>query len=268
MIPVLLTLLLVATARAQIFTCNDTVTVCLTGVETCCCQEPLTVLCQCCQATEMCYNGTCAVPSVSPTSTPTPSPSRPPGCTPFGGTLSCSGSLDNTVVVVPVNVTTVTGNLLMTNTTTLQLSGAITVNGTVTVNGVIQVDLTEPPTDAFIPLITGKNLTVDPATTVELSGPGAPQPGRNCETLQQTNQVRGGSQFGVLVEADTSACGGSSGQPDGWWAYEILVPVLVLLACCCVCCVGVVVMVFWTRLRICTWSRERDTFNDPIEASR
>lgn len=258
--------------RAQFLTCNDTVTVCIPGLETCCCPQPLVFVCSCCVSGEQCYNGTCAVPSMTPTRTPTPSPSpsqSPPGCTQVDGTtLSCSGSLDNTVVIVPVNVSTIVGDLLMENTTTLRITDSVTVNGTVVIAGTVEAVLTTPPTDPFVVLVTGESVVASTDTTVELTGPGVPRPAKKCEQISQTNEVRGGRQFGVLLETDRSGCGNGNQQQPGWWAYQIVLPVLVCFCCLCVCCTAIAVAVFWNRLRPLTWKRERDTFNDPIEASR
>lgn len=72
----LLSAFMIGSACAS-FTCNDTVTVCLIGYETCCCTSPVIVqLCQCCTiGSTVCYNGTCAPPSATPTGTPSITPS-------------------------------------------------------------------------------------------------------------------------------------------------------------------------------------------------
>ena len=276
LVVVMMMMMMICLCETHLFTCNDTVTVCLVGVETCCCQSPLTVVCQCCEPTELCTNGTCALPSATPTQSsaptqsptqtrspsrsapptqsasapPTQSPSAPPACTQLDSTtITCGGTLQGRVITPGAGVTVVAGDLVLTDSTTLVLNvtstGAPALevrDGSVVVAGTISVTITEPATvGVFVPLITVSGdgqLDVRENVTLVVTGAGVPQPERQCEIYRHEQRTSSdGASFGVLFTTDSGACESGGKRHGSAWTYEILVPVLTFALCCAACCV-------------------------------
>lgn len=210
------------------------------------------------------------------TTTGTPSASLAPAAAPCsqlsGDTLTCSGSLAGETVVIPPQVLIVAGDLVLTPSTTLELTAAgaplVVQDGSVVVAGTIAVVVTTPVAGGdFLPLIEvdgDGTLEASESVVVSVSGPGVPEPERACEQYTERTEVRG-TQFGVLFEVDDSQCSGGS---DSSWTYSILVPVVVgtacLVACCVVGLVAVMTALFWHRMRGALWARDCDSRDDDV----
>lgn len=268
-------LVLLVVSRAQLFTCNDTVTLCQIGTETCCCEIPIVVACECCQTSEICVAGVCAVPSMttSPSTTQTPSPSTSPSitstpspsattgqCSTTDSTLSCQGPLDNVEILLAPQVSAVEGDLILTNTTVLELESPLQVQGAVVVDGLIRYSVVEVPADGFVPILSSNSsqLVFGDNLTVELVD--VPEPDEPCEQVRQDQQTRdNGRSFGVLLTVDTSAC--SNGDDSSNQSLiQIIVPVIVcvcvIFACAMVITGLVATLVCWRRLAPMMWKRE------------
>ena len=286
-------LLLPVLSVAQVFTCEDIVTVCLVGVETCCCQSPLTVVCQCCEPSELCFNGTCALASSSltptpsrtqsatPTRTSSPSPSVSPtqsttptrtpsattevaaACVQLDAeTITCDGSLQGRVIAPSAGVTVVAGDLLLTDSTTLVVNvtsvaePALRVrDGSVVVSGTIVVTVSEPvDAGTFVPLIgVSGDGSLDVRDNITLVVAGDGVP----QPTRDCEVMRRDHQ----VSADGAQFGviftvdDTACQSDSrpTWTYEILVPVLALTLCCAACCAVAVAAV----VAVVFWHRVR-----------
>jgi len=279
---------------AQIFTCSDAVTVCLVGVETCCCAPA--ALCACCEPAEQCANGTCALPSASPTRSATPStspshsatasasptPSSPPNDTPCvqldATSVTCTAPLDAQRVILPDNVTTVLGDLEIGVNAVLVVSAPIQVqSGTAVVRGTIEAgagvfaNVTVRDGD-FVPVIstTGGQLVVAQNASILVSD--VPKAERECARARANAAEQRGSNFGVVFSVDERSCDSASSSSSAGglqWTYTTLVPALAAscAVCTCICVVIVTVVaasVFWRRIRSALWARDADFDRDQI----
>ena len=278
---------------AQLFTCDDQVTLC---VETCCC-VPLQ-LCTCCGLEQLCTDGECAAPipspsisisataapsistsstaapSISSSATPSISSSSPPAASCIqldADAITCTGPLNTPRVVLPANVSTVLGDLEIGGGTVLVVAAPILVkSGVAVVDGAVEVTGGLPPTvrdGQFVPVLTvdqdGQLLVASNASVRIASLPDAE---RACADVRQRSTEQRGASLGVVFSVDDSGCTDDSNTR---WIYTTLVPVIgascAVITCACAVCLTVIVsMVFWRRVRGALWARESDHDTDRV----
>jgi hypothetical protein len=292
--------MLACCVRGQVqLTCNDTVTIC-SASETCCCPVPLN-LCACCiTGVELCNNGVCELPSVSPTPTSAPtlsaSPSAPPSPTPSPSPLCASPSptaagyyvVTCGRVAVVINSTSSNRTLVVDPDVVVEGSvqlesavvvvpasvntsaGGVSITGAdsqLFINNTALVILGPPPSDGdFVELFTVEsgNITVGSNVTIQFEGDGNSGPS-DCERRTATTQRRGNT-LGVLFSVDSSACGNSGGGKG--LAPGSIVAIVVSVACCLaivgVVCGTVLMCFLFPRLACLKRTRERSDSNELV----
>lgn len=279
--------------RGQVqLACNDTVTIC-SALQSCCCPVPLN-LCACCTiGGEICNNGVCEAPSVSPTptasATGTPSPTAVPSRTPSPSAqcaslapvganyqiVSCgvvqiiiNASSDNRTLVVDPGVV-VEGNVqleLAVVVVASNVTGGVNITGSASqlfINNTALIILGPPAGDGdFVPLFTVEsgNITVGDNVTIQFDGGGKPTRDK-CEYRTAETQRRGNT-LGVLFTVDSSACTNGKNNGHGLGAGEIVAIVVSISCCLAILCVVCGVLVMCILLPRCSYLKTSHEKND------